>query len=661
MSGLRERRSGRLSRACAPHVLLNGLRIFWFSLILWAEIGIYFYRVGTCSWPDKSLRSVPSERPAHVLLIADPQVRNPALPHASKWTWSGWRQSILDFSVKKSWNVLSRSNVDVVIFLGDMLASGRIVSSENEYKEYVGKFREVFPLDRLTRRQDSTVPVYFIPGNEDIGLGKSIYYSKNARRYYVKYFGPLNQKVYVRNHTFALLNAPGLVDEDYQRAARDTKYEQWVPIPGGPVNFIETVRQDTHDYPVVLFSHIPLGRPETASCGPLREKGTIVRGVGPSYQNMLGKYTTSYVLETLRPQMVFSGDDRDYCDYTHVLPPAEHNPTGNTTFVREVTVKSFSLAKNIRHPGYHLLSVTYPSFPSASQKTLADRPCQLPNPLALYSSVYTPLIFLSFIIIAASQVYFHRTKRGLRLHHTSSPRLSISPVPFTDTDGSSLYALSQYTPAPESAIWSPSTPGMKQPSPRGVLPSVRTPLSAPMALSARSLSAPVLRATQSRPGSPLLSPAHSQLMLPHADEEDMMNNLSMEHAHTNGHGSLTPYEHSNYDEESDTEEAAYFLPTTDSKSTRHRSAGQRTWSWSFELLGRRRRMTLRVPTAPSALSTLGYVLSGEFLGNVGRRKSLAARTRSEGIMWAVLLDAAVVAWSAAGFWIALNWWLRWII
>lgn len=56
---------------------------------------------------------------------------------------------------------------------------------------------------------------------------------------------------------------------------------------------------------VVLFTHIPLHRPDTASCGPLRESGTIQRGAGSGYQNTLGKKTTTFLLHKVSPQLVF--------------------------------------------------------------------------------------------------------------------------------------------------------------------------------------------------------------------------------------------------------------------------------------------------------------------------------------------------------------------
>ena len=57
--------------------------------------------------------------------------------------------------------------------------------------------------------------------------------------------------------------------------------------------------------PIVLFSHIPLFRADSASCGPLREKGTIHPGVGRGYQNLLLRETSSFILENIRPTVVF--------------------------------------------------------------------------------------------------------------------------------------------------------------------------------------------------------------------------------------------------------------------------------------------------------------------------------------------------------------------
>lgn len=60
-----------------------------------------------------------------------------------------------------------------------------------------------------------------------------------------------------------------------------------------------------HPSHAILLTHIPLSRTETADCGPLREKGGIRKGAGPGYQSMLGKQTTSFLLKTLEPLVVF--------------------------------------------------------------------------------------------------------------------------------------------------------------------------------------------------------------------------------------------------------------------------------------------------------------------------------------------------------------------
>lgn len=60
-----------------------------------------------------------------------------------------------------------------------------------------------------------------------------------------------------------------------------------------------------HKDPVILFSHIPLYRPDGKSCGPLREKGTLRPGVGHGYQNTLEKHASQRLLQSLKPVAIF--------------------------------------------------------------------------------------------------------------------------------------------------------------------------------------------------------------------------------------------------------------------------------------------------------------------------------------------------------------------
>lgn len=75
--------------------------------------------------------------------------------------------------------------------------------------------------------------------------------SSNARTYYQKSFGPLNELITLKNHTFLALDAPSLIDEDYQRNARGVSFDQWEPIPGGAVEAVQ--RTAAREYPNVLL------------------------------------------------------------------------------------------------------------------------------------------------------------------------------------------------------------------------------------------------------------------------------------------------------------------------------------------------------------------------------------------------------------------------
>ena len=41
-----------------------------------------------------------------------------------------------------------------------------------------------------------------------------------------------------------MLDAAGLVEEDYLRAARYIDYEHWTPLPRGPVEFVHTLKEE---------------------------------------------------------------------------------------------------------------------------------------------------------------------------------------------------------------------------------------------------------------------------------------------------------------------------------------------------------------------------------------------------------------------------------
>lgn len=67
-------------------------------------------------------------------------------------------------------------------------------------------------------------------------------FARQARHTFTTHFGPLNQAVTLRNHTLVMLDAAGLAEEDYVRAATYTDFEQWSSVPHGPVEFIRALK-----------------------------------------------------------------------------------------------------------------------------------------------------------------------------------------------------------------------------------------------------------------------------------------------------------------------------------------------------------------------------------------------------------------------------------
>ncbi|WVQ81462.1 hypothetical protein IAT38_003586 [Cryptococcus sp. DSM 104549] len=373
----RGRKSGLKSRSTQ----ILALRFGWVVLVIWYE---FFHSLSTCRFPDSALRRAnpSSPPPTHVVLLADPHVPHPRLSYPpDSRPWVNWlKQQMDELFMRKSWNVVMRlGRVDSVVVVGDMLDWGRGVMSDQEYEEYYTLFRSIFQLP-------PTTSMHFVPGNHDIPLGPNRLFSPRSRDRYAQHFEAPNSILPIANHSLIMLDAVGLVEEDYRRYAAEMQFGEWDGVEGGVIEFVKDLGDDPPPGPRILISHIPLARPEGATCGPLREKGRISKGAGPGYQNLLGSETSRFLLQALKPSIVFSGDDHDYCEHTH--------PNG----IREVTVKSFSSSAGIRRPGLQLLSLIPPQ-PNSYTPTHADRPCFLPDQAGVYFRIYIPFAILTVLYL----------------------------------------------------------------------------------------------------------------------------------------------------------------------------------------------------------------------------------------------------------------------
>lgn len=72
-------------------------------------------------------------------------------------------------------------------------------------------------------------------------LGEITPYAKAIRRYYTDAFGPPSQTFTVQNHTFVVLDAPGLVDEDYLRSGKGVTFAKWKPLSDGAISFVKDI------------------------------------------------------------------------------------------------------------------------------------------------------------------------------------------------------------------------------------------------------------------------------------------------------------------------------------------------------------------------------------------------------------------------------------
>ena len=201
------------------------------------------------------------------------------------------------------------------------------------YDDYYETFRKMFPIPL------NKTTVHYLPGNNDVGLNMDPTESQHARRRFTKHFGPLDQTVVIQNHTLVLLDASRITEEDYRRLRAGPNYESPKDgtmsfvrsLPPGLFLILGCCREDIENLnfvffsfcvggkadPVILFTHIPLFRSDTAGCGPLRESGTIRRGAGPNYQSTIGKDVSAFLLDHLRPRVVFRSATT--CSYNELL------------------------------------------------------------------------------------------------------------------------------------------------------------------------------------------------------------------------------------------------------------------------------------------------------------------------------------------------------
>jgi ethanolamine phosphate phosphodiesterase len=304
-----------------------------------------------------------------------------------------------------------------------------------------------------------------LPGNHDLGFASGIQLPVKER--FEAYFGTGNRIDIVGNHSFisvdtVSLSAMDQVDpntgssgvgdgtspsaanrniwgptEEFLSGARQSKNravrrelrvlaglaEQAYHDPGligyAPnITDVAEVRKTTEpkhlvlgnaekSFPSILLTHVPLYRAPDTDCGAQRERGrAIPMQRGYQYQNVLTPLISKDIITKLGVEeitQVYSGDDHDYCEVDH------GEFTGR---IKEITVKSISLAMGVRKPGFLAVSLHNPveivTTADAQDKesavrrdTIQNHLCLLPDQLAIFIR-YGVLLILTVLVLVVS-------------------------------------------------------------------------------------------------------------------------------------------------------------------------------------------------------------------------------------------------------------------
>ncbi|KAI8086710.1 Metallo-dependent phosphatase-like protein [Halteromyces radiatus] len=350
-------------------------RWIWILILLIGEWLVFRLAVTRCPWPAPST-SLDSNAPERVLLIADPQVTD---------AYSYDRQGVLlwltefysDLYMQRSYQHVTRQRQpDKIVILGDLMDGGREWDDQG-FKTQLGRFYKIF------NQQTKTL---YMSGNHDIGIRDGI--QPHIYERFQQEFGPsssIHSLAY--NHTLVIIDTVTLTNTQ----------------PSIRQDALAILDQIAHTNKIgqrVLMTHVPLYRPEQTSCGPLRVQSRpfIYQGYGHQYQNLMEHDISQAILEQVQPELVFSGDDHDFCKVTHKYKKDD-------LLALEYTVPTFSMSQGVRQPGYMLLQAT--------EQSLVPQLCWLPDQLGIFI-MYGFLAGVTMILSFISHIYSLIVKRRMK-------------------------------------------------------------------------------------------------------------------------------------------------------------------------------------------------------------------------------------------------------
>lgn len=337
------------------HGIHISLVLLWLATFILHEKIIPHYLARSCSWPQVENSSGDQIGNKHILLIADPQLidnhtypgRNELLLKLSKHT--------VDMYIRKNYNALTTAlSPDYMFFLGDYLDNGRS-SSEAYYQKELKRFESIFNKQGYTQNENWFTNV---AGNHDIGWADGVKLASRQR--FNRDFGPMNKIVNIDGVEFIMMDTISFSATEPE-------------INEESIGFFEK-NFNSKEAPRVLLAHVPFYRDTSVNkCGPLRENPIFHLDGGYQYNLALASDVSNKLLRKIKPDLIFTGDDHDYCDIRHTELPIK--PVS-----REITVKSISMAMGIWRPAVQLLTIAPASNSQGAALLYKTDICYLPRP-----------------------------------------------------------------------------------------------------------------------------------------------------------------------------------------------------------------------------------------------------------------------------------------
>ncbi|KAK3818304.1 MAG: Metallo-dependent phosphatase-like protein [Linnemannia gamsii] len=480
------------------------LRLVWFLTLVFGEYAVFWIMLRRCRWPEKlswDQNATAIQERYRIVIIADPQLTE---RYSYKETGLSLRltEFFTDMFMRKSYTQLHRRlQPDMVVFLGNLLDGGRETMMEEQLSEkdkdrfiervfdsgrtawnweplvmdeenmregegfggvatsqekvesrirnITGHYQQVtYPafgsVERAQIRRDGKSARLYVAGNHDMRFGDTL--ARQAMRRYKKDFGSVNYEIKVGNHSLVVLDTLAL-SSNITSISEESR------------EFLDRMEHEQSTGPRILLTHIPLFRPETTPCGEAREgKQLILDRSRKQHQNMISPSISQEILRKIQPDMIFSGDDHDWCEMAHSL---------DGRLVPEVTVPTFRFAQGITQSGFVVLSLHNPqeqqqeqiqqrqrvSRNSAMQAlrdgyakfsdhaTFAYDECILPKQMAIVSG-YSCLLVFTFLWLVAHRVKWLKQRRhgvsNSGLYNLNSNRFSSSPHPLQNDTATAM-------------------------------------------------------------------------------------------------------------------------------------------------------------------------------------------------------------------------------